>query len=144
MSYRGQSFSPLGGRQLPFCPISSFSGTADCSSKALAKASEASSRELKLCWKFANSWASPSFSVVSSCLQRRRVLLFLMVNTMTRLMASQWALHLVLFWRTFSCAILKRIGWWRTSIGLLFGSGMWTIPLLFSRTKMMLWVFYIT
>ena len=45
-----------------------------------------------------------------SCLQQRRVILFLTVNTMTRLMASQWALHLVLFWRTFSCAILKRNG----------------------------------
>ena len=32
------------------------------------------------------------------------------VNTMTRLMASQWALHLVLFWRTFSCVILKKNG----------------------------------
>ena len=29
---------------------------------------------------------------------------------MTRLMVSQWTPHLVLFWRTFSCAILKRNG----------------------------------
>ena len=27
---------------------------------------------------------------------------------MTRLIASQWPLHLVLFWRTFSCVILKK------------------------------------
>ena len=48
------------------------------------------------------------------------------------------SLHLVLFWRTFSCVILKKNGRRRTPISLLFGSGTWTIPLLFSRTKMML------